>query len=150
MELQKEDQTCIKDLREDLTNENFYKMDVIFRPTTKFGIIKDYLTIKGLTYHQHPCSNRVYMCSPDMIYTPVEDQNEARSACQRAMAINMTDSSPVVQQHGGAVSNQFNRTESNTKVVHNISSRFKKEDHFSEKMDEYFSDACRLMQKLVQ
>ena len=119
---------CITSLREDLPPEVLYSNEVIKGPTMLFRILRDYLSLKGLTYSQHPMSNRISHGLVNMFYVDPSEQhlamqNFAPPQASNSVHHNQASSSPTQ----GTMSN----VTSDQKLAHNVASRFKREDRYT-------------------
>ena len=123
---------CISNLREDLPPEVLYAKEMLRGPTVLYRLIRDYLVVKGLAYTPHPTSNRISHGLVNMIYVDNTD---------RILANQSLISPPPGSTQGSQQSFPQTNEAPNSKIAHNISSRFKKDDRYTGKIGEDIQEA---------
>ena len=122
---------CVSNLRADLPPEVLYAREMLQGPTVLYRLIRDYLVVKGLSYTPHPTTNRISHGLVSMLY--VDDTD-------RMLANQGLTSSASGSTQGSHQSFPPTIEAPNSKISHNISSRFKKEDRYTGKIGEDIHD----------
>lgn len=129
---QPSNEECINTLRDDLPPEVLYSTELLKGPTTLFRILRDYLAVKGLTYSPHPRSNRIAYGLVDMFFTDVPD----RIIANANLSANHSSSTSPSVNHSNQSSQPTSHLGMDSKIAHNIASRFKREERYSGKIGE--------------
>lgn len=124
---------CIDALRDDLPPEVLYSKELLKGPTTLFRILRDYLTVKGLHYTAHARSNRIAYGLVDMFFTDIPDRIVANA---NLSASHSASTSPSINNSNQSSQPQSSHLSLDSKIAHNIASRFKREERYSGKIGE--------------
>ena len=123
---QPSNEECINTLRDDLPHEFLYSTELLKGSTTLFRILRDYLVVKGLQYTPHPRSNRIAYGLVDIFFTDVPYRIIANA---NLSAYHSSSTSPSVN-HGNQSSQPSSHLSMDSKIAHNIASRFKREERY--------------------
>ena len=116
----------VSNLRADLPPEVLYVRVMLRGPTVLYRLICDFLVVKGLPYTPNPTTNRISHGVVAMLY--VDDAD-------RILANQGLTSSAAGSTQGSHQSFPPTIEAPNSKIAHNISSRFKKEDWYTGKSE---------------
>lgn len=151
MEPQLPADAIVQGIRDDFPPQVLYSPEVTRGPHNLFRHIRDYLVIQGVQYEPAEGTNRIIHGLPKMLYTSEDERTMAMSLLDFMSAMPHSTNShgtscdsnrtqPLNQNGYGA---QMNDRTDNTRLAHNVATRFKKEDRFSgdinEDIKEYLS-----------
>lgn len=137
------DAEYVAGLREHLTTETLLNPEILIGPSTLYRILRDYLLRKGFGYVSHPSSSRIYKGLANCF---LEDEDGKTYAF--SIVDNLRNDTPTPSGQTCVITQMTdtsrNDNDSERKLAHSLSQRFKKEERFTgklgENIEEYFDN----------
>lgn len=106
------DDECISTLRDDLPVEIFFCKENLFRPSTRFRVLKDCLVRKGSKFIQHPDTNNLSWEIANLFFEDTADreytlhQLQALKTATRTTESQSSNPAPVVYTNQSSTSSK--------------------------------------------
>lgn len=129
----------IQGIRDDFPPQVLYNPEVTKGPHSLFRHIRDYLVLQGIQYEPAEGTNRIIYGLPKMLYLSDDERDMATNLLSFMGAVpqahastgSSSESNRIQPFHSNGSDAHHHDRMDNTRLAHNVATRFKKEDTFS-------------------